>query len=151
MRPKNKSKKIFAKPSRNSGIICKFADMSRRQNIATLVGTMCIAATALTACTTNTSKQGNKAEEYAQPATSAYERYTRDMEQGQSPAPVSEQHASTGKAPIPMTETNEEGYIDGEAAAEEDRLAGRPGMQSGGEDDDDDDEYEDGYDDGYEE
>ena len=44
------------------------------------------------------------------------------------------------------------GYLDGEAMAEEDRLAGRPGMQVGMDDgDDDDDDYEDGFDDGYEE
>ncbi len=43
----------------------------------------------------------------------------------------------------------EEGLLDGEAAAEEDRLAGRPGMQVG--DDDDDEDYDNGYDDGYDE
>ena len=44
------------------------------------------------------------------------------------------------------------GYLDGEAMSEEDRLAGRPGMQVGMDDgDDDDDDYEDGFDDGYEE
>lgn len=32
----------------------------------------------------------------------------------------------------PMTDKYEDGYEDGQAAAEEDRLAGRPGMQSGG-------------------
>ncbi len=45
----------------------------------------------------------------------------------------------------------DEGLLDGEAAAEEDRLAGRPGMQIGDEDDDDDENYDDGYDDGYDE
>ena len=45
----------------------------------------------------------------------------------------------------------DDGYIDGESATEEDRLARRPGMQSGGDDDEEDDDYEDGYDDGYEE
>lgn len=45
----------------------------------------------------------------------------------------------------------DDGFLDGEAMAEEDRLAGRPGMQVGMDDgDDDDDDYEDGYDDGYE-
>lgn len=44
----------------------------------------------------------------------------------------------------------EDGYEDGAAVAEEDRRAGRPGMQAGGEDDEDDDDYEDGFDDGYE-
>ena len=41
-------------------------------------------------------------------------------------------------------------YEDGAAFAEEDRIAGKPGMQAGGEDDEDDDDYEDGFDDGYE-
>ena len=35
--------------------------------------------------------------------------------------------------------------------AEEDRLAGKPGMQVGMDDDEDDDDYEDGFDDGYDE
>ena len=35
--------------------------------------------------------------------------------------------------------------------AEEDRLAGKPGMQVGMDDDDDDEDYEEGFDDGYEE
>ena len=44
----------------------------------------------------------------------------------------------------------EDGYENGQAAAEEDRFAGHPGMQSGDDDEDDDDNYEEGYDDGYE-
>ena len=44
----------------------------------------------------------------------------------------------------------EDGYEDGAAFAEEDRIAGKLGMQAGGEDDEDDDDYEDGFDDGYE-
>ena len=57
---------------------------------------------------------------------------------------------TSGLAPkISIPESYEEGYIDGEAAAEEDRLAGHPGMQIGA--DDDEEDYEDGYDDGYEE
>ena len=44
----------------------------------------------------------------------------------------------------------EDGYEDGAAFAEEDRIAGKPGMQAGGEDDEDDDDYDDGFDDGYE-
>ena len=50
------------------------------------------------------------------------------------------------KTPI---DSYEEGLLDGEAMAEEDRLAGKPGMQNGMEDDDDDEEYEEGFDDGY--
>jgi hypothetical protein len=45
----------------------------------------------------------------------------------------------------------DDGLLDGEAAAEEDRLAGKPGMQVGDEDDEDDEDYDDGYDDGYDE
>lgn len=52
-----------------------------------------------------------------------------------------------------ITETTidryDEGLLDGEATAEEDKLAGKPGMQIGDDDGDDDEEYEDGYDDGY--
>lgn len=50
----------------------------------------------------------------------------------------------------PHSDSYEEGYQDGEAAAEEDRLIGKPGMQSGDEDYEDDEDYEEGYDDGYE-
>ena len=46
-----------------------------------------------------------------------------------------------------IADSYDDGYLDGEAMAEEDRLAGRPGMQVGM--DDDDEDYEDGYDDGY--
>lgn len=53
------------------------------------------------------------------------------------------------KISVPPTDSYDDGYQDGEAMAEEDRLAGKPGMQVGM--DDDDEEYEDGFDDGYEE
>ena len=53
------------------------------------------------------------------------------------------------KITVTPTDTYDDGYLDGEAMAEEDRLAGKPGMQVGM--DDDDEEYEDGFDDGYEE
>ena len=43
----------------------------------------------------------------------------------------------------------DDGLSDGEAMSEEDRLAGKPGMQVGM--DDEDEDYEDGFDDGYEE
>ena len=49
----------------------------------------------------------------------------------------------------PVTDAYDDGYLDGEAMAEEDRMAGHPGMQVGM--DDDDDDYEEGYDDGYDE
>ncbi len=49
----------------------------------------------------------------------------------------------------PVTDAYDGGYLDGEAMAEEDRMAGHPGMQVGM--DDDDDDYEEGYDDGYDE
>ena len=63
-----------------------------------------------------------------------------------SPAPSTNAHQST-----PVMDRYEEGLIDGEAAAEEDRLAGKPGMQVGDGDEDDADDYDDGYDDGYDE
>lgn len=53
------------------------------------------------------------------------------------------------KITVTPTDTYDDGYLDGEAMAEEDRLAGKPGMQLGM--DDDDEDYEDGFDDGYEE
>ena len=57
---------------------------------------------------------------------------------------------STGHA---ISGTYDDGYLDGEAMAEEDRLAGKPGMQVGMDEDDDEDEdeddYEEGFDDGY--
>lgn len=53
------------------------------------------------------------------------------------------------KISVPPTDTYDDGYLDGEAMAEEDRLAGKPGMQVG--EDDDDEDYEEGFDDGYDE
>ena len=47
------------------------------------------------------------------------------------------------------TDSYDDGYLDGETMSEEDKLAGKPGMQVGM--DDDEEDYEDGYDDGYEE
>ena len=55
------------------------------------------------------------------------------------------------KISVPPTDSYDDGYQDGEAMAEEDRLAGKPGMQVGMDDDDDDEDYEEGFDDGYEE
>ena len=49
----------------------------------------------------------------------------------------------------PVTDAYDDGYLDGEAMAEEDRMAGHPGMQVGM--DDDEEDYEEGYDDGYDE
>ena len=53
------------------------------------------------------------------------------------------------KISVTPTDTYDDGYLDGEAMAEEDRLAGKPGMQVGM--DDEDEDYEDGFDDGYDE
>ena len=44
-------------------------------------------------------------------------------------------NASTSQT---VSESYDDGYLDGEAMAEEDRLAGKPGMQVGMDDDDDD-------------
>ena len=57
--------------------------------------------------------------------------------------------SSNAKISVPPTDSYDDGYQDGDVMAEEDRLAGKPGMQVGM--DDDDEEYEDGFDDGYEE
>ena len=57
--------------------------------------------------------------------------------------------SSNAKISVPPTDSYDDGYQDGEAMAEEDRLAGKPGMQVGM--DDDDEDYEEGFDDGYEE
>lgn len=56
---------------------------------------------------------------------------------------------SNAKISVSPTDSYDDGYLDGEAMAEEDRLAGKPGMQVGM--DDEDEDYEDGFDDGYEE
>ncbi len=56
--------------------------------------------------------------------------------------------ASSKSMPSSTIDRYDEGLLDGEAAAEEDRLAGRHGMQIG---DEDEEEYDDGYDDGYDE
>ena len=72
----------------------------------------------------------------------------------ESQATASHAPSTNAHQPAPVMDRYEEGLIDGEAAAEEDRLAGNPGMQVGDEDDeddDDDDDYDDGYDDGYDE
>ena len=53
------------------------------------------------------------------------------------------------KISVTPTDTYDDGYLDGEAMAEEDRLAGKPGMQVGM--DDEDEDYEEGFDDGYDE
>ena len=77
------------------------------------------------------------------------------------PTPDVVDNNSASTAPMEVSKTNstgfddvndkyDDGYEDGAAFAEEDRLAGRPGMQAGDSDNDDDDDYEDGYDDGYE-
>ena len=57
--------------------------------------------------------------------------------------------SSNAKISVPPTDSYDDGYQDGEAMAEEDRLAGKPGMQVGM--DDEDEDYEDGFDDGYDE
>ena len=57
--------------------------------------------------------------------------------------------SSKAKISVTPTDSYDDGYLDGEAMAEEDRLAGKPGMQVGI--DDDVEDYEEGFDDGYEE
>lgn len=86
------------------------------------------------------------------------ETYEYRVPQSYTPAPTDSaksqsqtKETSTDKTNISPTDTYDDGYQDGEAMAEEDRLAGKPGMQIGIEDDEDDDDYEDGYDDGYDE
>ena len=61
----------------------------------------------------------------------------------------SESNIPKAKISVTPTDSYDDGYLDGEAMAEEDRLAGKPGMQVGM--DDDDEDYEDGFDDGYDE
>ncbi len=64
----------------------------------------------------------------------------------ESTSPTTSSTPATNSSP--SIDRYEEGLLDGEAAAEEDRLAGRPGMQVG--DDDDEEDYDEGYDDAYE-
>ena len=53
--------------------------------------------------------------------------------------------------PVTPMDSYDDGYQDGESMAEEDRLAGKPRMQVGMDDDEEDEDYEDGFDDGYDE
>ncbi len=103
---------------------------------------------ALSSCSSKTSNE-NKVQndyDYSTPATnqspSINNIESEDIPYQTSPAPLK-------RIPSSTIDRYDEGLLDGEAAAEEDRLAGRPGMQIG--DEDDDEEYDDGYDDGYDE
>lgn len=92
--------------------------------------------------------------ELRQPTDSSYSDTTRSYIPAQTDSLKKDSARNTppvGKLKASPADTYDDGYQDGEAMAEEDRLAGRPGMQVGMDDDEEDDEYEDGFDDGYEE
>ncbi len=100
----------------------------------------------LCACSSKAPKEDRVQDNYDYSASPSY--YTpmstnQEVESTPVPSTPSETVSSS------TIDRYDEGLLDGEAAAEEDRLAGRPGMQIGGEDDDED--YDDGYDDGYDE
>ncbi len=102
----------------------------------------------LSSCSSKTPKE-NKVQnnyDYSTPAT--YQSpSTKTIETESVPSQTSP--VPSRNLPSSTIDRYDEGLLDGEAAAEEDRLAGRPGMQIG--DEDYDDEYDDGYDDGYDE
>lgn len=90
--------------------------------------------------------------ELRQPTDSSYCDTTRSYVPAQTDSLKKDSARNTppvGKLKASPADTYDDGYQDGEAMAEEDRLAGRPGMQVGMDDDEEDDDYEDGFDDGF--
>ena len=92
------------------------------------------------------------------PESSGFSRESRGSSSSRDSSSSTSSRSSNSSLPlIPITDDYDDGLLDGEALSEEDRLAGKPGMQVGldydedEEDDDEEDDYEDGYDDGYEE
>ena len=95
------------------------------------------------------------------PESSGFSRESRGSSSSRDSSFSSSSRDSSSSRPslplIPITDDYDAGLLDGEALSEEDRLAGKPGMQVGldydedEEDDGEEDDYEDGYDDGYEE
>lgn len=87
--------------------------------------------------------------------SSGFSRESRDSSISCSSRDSCSSRSSNSSLPlIPITDDYDDGLLDGEALSEEDRLAGKPGMQVGldyDDEDDEDEDYEDGYDDGYEE
>ena len=119
--------------------------MEVRQNIVVFIVTL-ILAVVVTAC--GQSKSPSK----EQQAAESYDYHVIETTPVNVDSLKKDSSSNTSpKAKISVTpiDSYDDGYLDGEAMAEEDRLAGKPGMQVGM--DDDDEEYEDGFDDGYEE
>ena len=90
------------------------------------------------------------------PKSSGFSRESRDSSSSRDSGFSSSSRDSSSSRPslplTPITDDFDDGLLDGEALSEEDRLAGKPGMQVGLDyDEDEEDDYEDGYDDGYEE
>ncbi len=100
---------------------------------------------ALCACSSKAPKEDKIQDSYDYSASPSYYTPKTNQEVESTPAP------STSSITVSSSTIDryDEGLLDGEAAAEEDRLAGKPGMQVG--DYDDDEDYDDGYDDGYDE
>lgn len=106
---------------------------------------ICMGALLAYSCTDNSStkREGTQQWETMQINTTALE-----VDNKPTPPIVEKKDSVYNYTKIPI-DSYEEGLLDGEAMAEEDRLAGKPGMQNGMENDDDDEEYEEGFDDGY--
>ncbi len=112
-------------------------------------------------CSSN-SKRQQRVEEVPVSTSDVYGPYKSAGSVAPATESAKEAPMAAGHRDIPPAtlDSYEEGLTDGEAAAEEDRLAGRPGMQLGEDDDledsesdffDDEDDYDEGYDDGYDE
>ncbi len=98
----------------------------------------------------STSEQKDITDE-AEPTINDYYMIPRTQTEKVTTDKEKEQHSFTNKSSsLPINDGYEDGLTDGDAAAEEDRIAGRPGMQIG-EDDEEEEDYDDGYDDGYDE
>ena len=101
----------------------------------------------LTSCSKETKKAGGQpsaVEEYA--VMPMVVQRTDSAKSDTLPQTKEDGKVSTSQT---VSDSYDDGYLDGEAMAEEDRLAGKPSMQVGM--DDDDEDYEDGFDDGYDE
>ena len=115
----------------------------RTSNIIICIITLSLA---MYSCSSNSSKDQSAVEDNKQ----VHETYSPSYHNNASiEQEVSTPNTSSASNQSPTIDAYDEGLLDGEAMAEEDRLVGRPGMQSGM--DDDDDEYEDGFDDSYDE
>jgi len=108
--------------------------------------TIIIIASVLCACSSKVPKEDKVQDSYEYSVSPSYYTPKTNNQEVEVTPPSSTSSENVSSSTI---DRYDEGLLDGEAAAEEDRLAGKSGMQVG--DYDDDEEYDDGYDDGYDE